>query len=70
MKSLLPRKRWPFCIKVVTSGCHVKLDLVELIKMTDYVSGEMTLQEWTASVIPVTEQEGNQQRQFKLSGND
>lgn len=53
-KKPLPRKVWPVSIKVVTSGCHVKLDLVELIQVVDDVRREMGLEEGTPSVIPVT----------------
>ncbi len=50
----LPRKTRPICIKVVTSGCHIKLDLVELIQIVDYVSSEVRLEEGTPGIIPVT----------------
>lgn len=50
----LPRKGRPIGIKVVTSGCHIKLDLIELIEIADYVSSEVRLEERTSGIIPVT----------------
>lgn len=35
---LLPCKTGPGCIKVMTPGCHVELDLIELIEMIYYVN--------------------------------
>lgn len=50
----LPCKVWPVGIKVVTSGCNVKLDLVEFIQIVDNVSSEVGLEEGTPGIIPVT----------------
>lgn len=50
----LPREVWPVSIKVVTSGCHVELDLVEFIKIVDDVGSEVGFEEGTPGVIPVT----------------
>lgn len=50
----IPCKFWPICIKVITSGCHIKLNLVEFIKIVDYVSSEVRLEERTPGIIPVT----------------
>lgn len=61
----LPRKVWPVRIEVITSGCHVKLDLVELIKMVDYVSSEVRLEEGTPGIIPVTAQGECKQKHIK-----
>lgn len=53
----IPRKVWPVGIEIVASGCHVKLDLVELIKVVDDVGCEVRLEEGTPSIIPVTAEE-------------
>lgn len=50
----LPCKVWPVSIKVVTSGCHIELDLVEFIKIVDDVGSEVGFEQGTPGVIPVT----------------
>lgn len=50
----LPCKHRPVCVKVITSGRHVKLDLVELIEVVDYVASKVGLEEGATGIIPVT----------------
>lgn len=38
----------------MTSGRHVKLDLIELIQVTDDVNAEVWFEERAAIVVPVT----------------
>lgn len=39
----------------MTSGSHIKLDLVELIQVVDYVRTISGIQQRTSCIIPVTE---------------
>lgn len=61
----LPCKVWPVGVKVVSSGCNVKLDLVEFIKIVDNVSSEVGLEEGTPGIIPVTAWQGNKWKNMR-----
>lgn len=50
----LPCKSGPVRVKVVTSECYIKLDLIEFIQVVDDISVQMGLQEGTAFIIPLT----------------
>lgn len=50
----LPYKSGPVRVKVVTSGCYIKLDLIEFIQVVDDINVQMGLQEGTAFIIPLT----------------
>lgn len=43
-------------------GRHIKLDLVELIKVINNVNTEMGLQEGTSSIVPITVGTGMRER--------
>ncbi len=51
----LPCKSGPVRVKVMTSGCYIKLDLIEFIQVVDDINVQMGLQEGTAFIIPLTE---------------
>lgn len=38
----------------MSSGCHIKLDLIELIQVTDDVNTKVGLQEGASCIVPVT----------------
>lgn len=50
----LPGKRRPVRVKIVTSGCYIKLDLIEFIQVVDDIDIQMGFQEGTAFIIPLT----------------
>jgi len=44
----------------MTSGCYIKLDLIEFIQVVDDIDVQMGLQEGTAFIIPLTVRNKNQ----------
>lgn len=54
LSCFLPCKRGPGGIEIVTSGSHIKLDLIEFVQVTDYVHTKVGLQERASCIIPVT----------------
>lgn len=50
----LPSKGRPVRVKIMTSGCYIKLDLIEFIQVVDDIDVQMGLQEGTAFIIPLT----------------
>lgn len=50
----LPGKSRPVRVKIVTSGCYIKLDLIEFIQVVDDIDIQMGFQEGTAFIIPLT----------------
>jgi len=38
----------------MTPGCHIKLNIIELIEVINYVHAEMGFEKWTPGIIPVT----------------
>lgn len=41
----------------MTPGCHIKLNIIELIEVINDVHTEMGLEKWTPGIIPVTAEE-------------